>query len=185
MRQNFGRKPLIYPQPVLIVATYNDDGSIDAMNAAWGGVGDDHQVFLCLSPEHMTVKNILKRKAFTVSIADEEHAVQADYLGVVSANNTPDKFVKSGLSAVKSEFVDAPVITDFPICMECELVSYEDEHCHCFGEIKNTSVDEKVLTDGKVDPAKLKAIAYDIDNQRYMRVGEPFAKAFSIGLQLK
>ncbi len=81
--------------------------------------------------------------------------------------------------------MDAPVITDFPICMECELISYEDEHCHCFGEIKNTSVDEKVLTDRKVDPAKLKAIAYDIDNQRYMRVGDAFAKAFSIGLQLK
>ena len=185
MRQNFGRKPLIYPQPVLIIATYNDDGSIDAMNAAWGGVGDDHQVFLCLSPEHMTVKNILKRKAFTVSIADEEHVVQADYLGVVSANNTPDKFAKSGLSAVKSEFVDAPVITDFPVCMECELVSYEKEHCHCFGEIKNTSVDEKVLTDGKVDPAKLKAIAFDIDNGRYLKLGEAVAKAFSVGLQLK
>ncbi len=111
MRQNMGKKPLIYPQPVLIIGTYNDDGTVDAMNAAWGGVGDDSQVFLCLSKEHRTVQNILKRKAFTVQIADEEHVVQSEYVG----NDEPEKFAKSGLHAVKSEFVDAPVLDDYPI----------------------------------------------------------------------
>lgn len=185
MRQSFGKRPLIYPQPVLMIATYNDDGSVDVMNAAWGGVGDDNQVFLCLSPDHRTVKNILKRKAFTVSFATESTVVPADYVGMVSGNDTPDKFEKSGLHAEKSEFVDAPVITDFPVCMECELESYEDKHCHCFGNIVNTSVDESVLTDGKIDPAKLCAIAFDIGNGQYLKVKEVFAKAFSTGAVLK
>lgn len=185
MRQNFGKRPLIYPQPVLIIGTYNDDGTVDVMNAAWGGVGDDNQVFLCLSPEHKTVKNILERKAFTVSFGTESTVVQSDYVGIVSGNNTPDKFEKSGLHAVKSEFVDAPVITDYPVCMECELESYEDQHCHCFGNIVNTTVDESVLTDGRIDPEKLKAIAFDIANGQYLKVGGVAAKAFSVGKELK
>ncbi len=185
MRKQFGKRPLIYPQPVLIIATYNDDGTVNVMNAAWGGVGDDNQVFLCLSPEHKTVENILKRRAFTVSFATEDTVIPADYVGIVSGNDTPDKFEKSGLHAEKAEFVDAPVITDFPVCMECELESYEDKHCHCFGNIVNTTVDENVLTDGKIDPAKLKAIAFDIANGQYLKVSEPCAKAFSVGKALK
>ena len=155
------------------------------MTAAWGGVGDDFQVFLCLSPDHKTVKNILKRKAFTVSFATESTVIPADYVGMVSGNDTPDKFEKSGLHAEKSEFVDAPVISDFPVCMECELESYEDQHCHCFGNIVNTSVDETVLTDGKIDMAKLRAIAFDIANGQYLKLGEPCAKAFKAGSVLK
>jgi flavin reductase (DIM6/NTAB) family NADH-FMN oxidoreductase RutF len=185
MRKDFGKRPLIYPQPVLIVGTYNDDGSPDVMTAAWGGVGDDHQVFLCLSPEHMTVKNILKRRAFTVSFATEDTVVPADYVGIVSGNDVPDKFERSGLHAERSAFVDAPVITDFPVCMECELESYEDVHCHCFGNIVNTSVDESVLTDGKIDLAKLRAIAFDIAGGSYLKLGELCAKAFSAGKTLK
>ncbi len=185
MRKQFGKRPLIYPQPVLIIATYNEDGTVNVMNAAWGGVGDDNQVFLCLSTEHKTVENILRRKAFTVSFATEETVIPADYAGIVSGNDTPDKFEKSGLHAEKAEFVDAPVITDFPVCMECELESYEDKHCHCFGNIVNTTVDENVLTDGKIDPAKLRAIAFDIANGQYLKVNEPCAKAFSAGKALK
>ena len=185
MKKNLGKKPLVYPQPVLIIGTYNEDGTVDVMNAAWGGVGDDSQIFLCLSAEHKTVKNILKRKAFTVHIADEAHLVQSDYVGIVSGNDEPEKFKKSGLHALKSEFVDAPVIEEYPICMECELISYEAEHCHCFGEIINTSVDEKVLTGGKVDVSKLKPLTFDIDNGQYVGLGSIVAKAFEVGLQLK
>lgn len=185
MRKSVGKKPLIYPQPVLIIGTYNDDGTVDVMNAAWGGVGDDHQVFMCLSPEHKTVKNILKRKAFTVQIADEKNVEASDYVGIVSGNNEPNKFVKSGLRAEKSEFVDAPVLTDYPISIECTFVSYEPEHCHCFGEIVNTSVDESVLTDGKVDISKLKPLVFDIDNAMYVGLGLPVAKAFDVGKKLK
>lgn len=185
MRKNMGKKPLIYPQPVLIIGTYNNDGTVDAMNAAWGGVGDDSQVFLCLSKEHRTVKNILKRKAFTVQIADEEHLIQSDYVGIVSGNDEPEKFAKSGLHAVKSEFVDAPVLDDYPISIECELISYEPEHCHLFGEIINTSVKEDVLTDGKIDISKLKPLTFDIDNGRYVSLGKVMASAFSAGLELR
>ncbi len=181
MRKNVGNKPLIYPQPVLIIGTYNDDETVNVMNAAWGGVGDDHQVFLCLSPEHKTVKNMLRRKAFTVQIADEKNVVASDYVGIVSGNTEPDKFKKSGLHSVKSEFVDAPVLTDYPISMECNLISYEKEHCHCFGEIINTSVDEAVLTDGKIDTAKFKPLVFDIDNGVYLGLGSTVAKAFEVG----
>ena len=184
MRVDVGKKPLIYPQPVLIIGTYNDDGSIDAMNAAWGSVGDDHQVFLCLSAGHMTTKNILKRRAFTVHIAEEPLLVKSDYVGIVSGNREPQKFEKSGLNAQKSDKVDAPILTDYAICMECELESYEEKNCHLFGNIVNTSVDERVLTDGKVDVAKLKPIIFDIDNARYYGFGEIAGKAFNAGKAL-
>ena len=185
MRVDVGKKPLVYPQPVLIIGTYNDDGSPNAMNAAWGGVGDDHQVFLCLSADHMTPKNILKRKAFTVQIADEKNLIPSDFVGIVSANRDPEKFSKSTLHAERSQHVDAPVLTDYAISMECELESYEPEHCHCFGNIINTSVDDSVLTDGKIDYEKLKPVTFDIDTARYISLGKVAGKAFNIGKALK
>jgi len=185
MRKSVGKKPLVYPQPVLIIGTYNQDGSVNAMNAAWGSVGDDHQIFLCLSPEHRTVENILRRRAFTVQIADEAHVVPSDYVGIVSGKKVQEKFARSGLNARKSEFVDAPVLTDFAISMECELDSYEDKHCHCFGNIVNTTVDTSVLTDGKVDYTKLKPLVFDIDTARYIGLGNVVAKAFNVGKELK
>jgi len=185
MRTDMGRKPLVYPQPVLIIGTYNDDGTPNAMNAAWGAVGDDHQIFLCLGSDHMTVKNILKRKAFTVHIANEANMAAADYVGIVSANKDPEKFKKSGLNAEKSDNVDAPILTDFPICMECTLEFYEAQHCHCFGNIVKTSVDESVLTNGKVDVAKLKPLTFDIDCANYVSLGPVVGKAFKEGSKLK
>lgn len=185
MRKNFGKKPWIYPQPVLMIATYDENGNPDIMNAAWGGVGDDTQVFLCLSPGHKTTKNLLAKKAFTVSMATEEFAAQCDYLGIVSGNDTPDKVEKSGLHVHKSEFVDAPVIDELPLCLECELISYEDEHCHLFGEIINTSADESILTDGKVDPKKLRPLIFDICGHRYYGLGEAAGNAFSDGKKFR
>ena len=170
MRKNYGKKPVIFPQPVLIIGTYNDDGTPDLMNAAWGAVGDDHQVFLCLSPGHKTTENILKRKAFTVAI--------------ISGNDVPDKVKKSGLNTVKADVVDAPRVEELPICIECTLESYEDEHCHLFGNIENVTVDEAVLTGGKIDPAKLKPIIYDIENHLYWGFGKQAGKAFSEGKKL-
>ena len=184
MRIDVGKKPLVYPQPVLIIATYNDDGTIDVMNAAWGSVGDDHQIFLCLSAGHRTTKNILSRKAFTVHIAEESLLIPSDYVGIVSGNREPDKFRKSGLHAVRSDKVDAPILTDYGICMECELDSYDIEHCHYFGNIVNTSVDERILTDGKVDTSKLRPLIFDIERARYLGLGEVAGKAFSDGKAL-
>ena len=185
MRKELGRKPLIFPQPVLMVGTYDEDGTPDLMNAAWGAVGDDHQVFLCLSPDHKTTKNILKKKEFTVSIATEDQLVPCDYVGIVSANDTPDKVEKAGLHARRAEHVDAPVFDELPLVLECRLVSYEEEHCHLFGDIVCTSADESVLTDGKVDPDKLRPIIFDIDNHVYRTFGKVAGKAFSAGKELK
>ena len=183
MKKNFGKKPWIYPQPVLMVATYDENGTPDIMNAAWGGVGDDTQIFLCLSPGHKTTKNLLERKAFTVSIATENYIKECDYCGIVSANDTPDKVEISGLRTSKSQFVDAPVIDDLPLCLECELISYEEDHCHLFGEIINTSIDESVLTDGQLDPKKLKPLIFDICGHHYYGLGEIVGNAFSDGLK--
>ena len=184
MKQSFGPKPWIYPQPVLIIGTYDENGVADAMNAAWGGVGDDTQVFLCLSPGHKTVKNILAKGEFTVSFGTADTLAACDYLGMTSGNDTQDKLVKSGLHFHKGEFVDAPVIEELPVCMECKLISYEAEHCHLFGEILNTSVDEAVLTDGKPDAAKIKPVCFDIAGGQYRTVGEVVAKAWNIGKEL-
>lgn len=123
----------------------------------------------------------MERKAFTVQIATLDTLIASDYVGIATGNKDPEKFEKSGLHAEKSAFVDAPVLTDYPISIECTLVSYEEEHCHLFGDIQNTSVDESVLTDGKVDPAKLQAISFDIANANYLLVKEAVGKAFSDG----
>lgn len=185
MRKNLGKKPLIYPQPVLMVGTYDENGNPDIMNAAWGGVGDDTQVFLCLSPGHKTTKNILKNKCFSVSMAVEGFEAACDYLGIVSADDVADKVAKSGLHTHKSELINAPVVDELPLCLECELISYEEEHCHLFGEIVGTSVDESVLTNGKIDITKLKPLIFDIDKHGYYSVGSRVADAFKVGLEKK
>ena len=185
MRLDLGKKPLIYPQPVLVIGTYSEDGTPDAMTAAWGAVGDDTQVFLCLSAEHKTVENILRDRHFTVSMGTLDTLEACDYVGIDSANKVADKIKKSGLTPVKAEHVNAPYIEELPLALECELISYEPKHCHLFGEIVGTCVDERILTDGKVDPAKLKAISYDIENHGYLLVGERVGNAFKDGLELR
>ena len=120
MRKDFGAKPLLYPQLVAIVGTYSEDGTPDAMNAAWGGIAGSDKIFLCLS-SHKTTENIERTGEFTVSVADAKHMVEADYLGIVSANKVPDKVTKAGLHTTKSKFVNAPIIEEFPVTLECRL----------------------------------------------------------------
>ena len=165
MRKNFGAKPLSYPQPVFIIAAYGEDGTPNAMNAAWAGISEHNEVSLCLSAGHKTVKNILKRGAFTISMADAARA---------------------GFHATKSGFVDAPLIDELAVAMECRLVSYDPQTCIMRGEIVNVSVDERVLdADGKVDPAKVAPIVFDPFNNTYLRIGEKVGDAFSDGKSLK
>ena len=185
MRKNFGAKPILYPQPVLIIATYGEDGTPDAMNAAWGGISEETEISICLSPEHKTVENILVRGAFTVSMADAAHVTACDYVGIVSGNDVPDKFVRAGFHAAKAEFVDAPVIEELPMALECKLISYDAETCRLVGEIVNVCADERVLTDGKIDPMKLRPITYDGMNHAYYVLGEKVGDAFNDGLALK
>ena len=181
-RVNFGPKPFIYPMPVLIVGTYDENGVPNAMNAAWGAITDMNEITISMSP-HKTTENLLKTGAFTVSFATEKTVIACDYVGVETASKVPDKFEKAGFHAMKSEYVNAPLIDELPMALECKVKSYEDEIL--IGEIVNVCADESVLTDGKVDPKKLKPIAYDPVNHTYMGLGEVVGKAFQDGIQLK
>ena len=186
MRKNFGAKAYTYPQPVFIIAAYGEDGTPDAMNAAWGGISDFAELSLCLSAGHKTVKNILSRKAFTVSMADEAHMAACDYVGIVSANQVPDKFKRAGFHAVRSEFVDAPLIEELPMAVECRLKSYCADTGILIGEIVNVSADERILdAAGNIDPAKLAPIVFDPVNNAYLKLGEKVGDAFSAGKALQ
>ena len=186
MRKNFGAKTYMYPQPVLIIASYGEDGTPDAMNAAWGGISDDTQLTMYLSAGHKTVKNIRARGAFTVSMADAAHVMQCDYVGIESANDVPDKLKRAGFHTTKSDFVDAPLIDELPLALECRLVSYDDKTFRLVGEIVNVSVDEKILgVSGKIDPKKLEPITFDPVNHYYLKLGEKVGDAFKEGLKLK
>ena len=142
MRKNFGAKPWTYPQPVFIVAAYGRDGTPNAMNAAWGGISDDRELSMCISAEHKTTADILQRGAFTVSMATARQVTACDYVGVESGNRVPDKLERAGWHTTRSEFVDAPLIDELPMAVECRLVSYDPEHCRLVGEIVNVSADE-------------------------------------------
>lgn len=183
MRKNFGAKPWVYPQPVLIIGTYDADGNPDAMNAAWGGQYDTNLVMLCLG-SHRTTDNIKQKGAFTMSFATAGTVVPSDYVGIVSANDDPDKMKKSGFTTIKSEFVDAPVINELPMTLECRLLKFNEDGI-VVGEIVNVSADESILTDGKVDAKKLDAIIFDPVNAEYLRLGEKVGNAFRDGAKLK
>lgn len=186
MRKQFGAKEWLYPMPVLIVAAYGADGKPNAMNAAWGGIADTKQVFLCLSPEHKTVKNILEKKAFTVSPATAQYTAECDYVGIVSGNNEPEKLKKAGFHTEKSEFVDAPLITELPFTLECTLISYDGKTSRLIGEIVNVSADETIVSeDGTIDVKKLNPIAYDSVSHTYLTLGGIAGKAFSDGNKIK
>lgn len=186
MRKNFGAKPYTYPQPVFILAAYGEDGTPCAMNAAWGGISDDNELSMCISAGHKTTKNILAKGAFTVSMATVKYLAACDYVGIVSGNTVPDKFEKAGFHAVKSAFVDAPLIEELPVAVECRLKSYDENTCRMVGEIVNVSVDENVLDEnGNVDVAKVRPITFDPFNNTYVALGEIAGKAFHDGKELK
>ena len=183
MRKNFGQKTWLYPMPVLIIGTYAEDGTPNAMNAAWGGISEETEITICVDNTHKTAENLLARKAFTVSMATAGYLTACDYVGIVSGNKEPDKFAKAGFHAVKSTRVNAPLIQELPMALECKVKSFEDGIL--VGEIVNVCADESVLTDGKIDPKKLKPIAFDSCNNTYVFLGDVVGIAFSDGLKLK
>lgn len=186
MRKNLGAKTYLYPQPVLIVGSYDENGVADAMNAAWGGISGGNQISMCLSAGHKTVKNILVRKAFTVSIADATNVVACDYVGIVSGNTVPNKMEKAGFHTIKSEFVDAPLIEELPLALECKMISYDEASGHLVGEIINVSADERILgEEDKIDVIKMEPIAFDPCNHTYLKLGEKVGNAFCDGAVLK
>ena len=187
MREKLKITEGIFPMPVLLVATYNEDGSVNVMNAAWGTMQERNTVALNLTESHKTVANIKARGAFTVSIADAAHLTEADYFGVESGNRVPDKFARSGLTASKAETVDAPVINEFPLCLECEFIEYQsnDYGCGVIGRVLNVTADERVMVNGRVDMSLVNAIAFDPYTHGYYRVSERVGEAFRDGLKLK
>ena len=184
MKKNFGVKNWMFPMPVLMIGTYNDDGSPDMMNAAWGGVSFDDQLTICIDTHHKTWRNIEKRKAFTVAFGTVGTVKSCDYLGIVSGDKVPDKVAKCGFTARRSAFVDAPVMEELPLVMECELISMNPDNCNVVGRIVNCAAEESALTDGKPDAAKMRPICFDTCVHVYRVMGEVVAKAFSCGKEL-
>lgn len=185
MRKNLKAEACIYPLPVLIIGTYDKDKKPNAMNAAWGTVSDTAQVSICISAGHKTMKNILENKAFTVSIADANNVVAADYVGIVSGNKESDKIAKAGWTVEKSEVVNAPIFNELPLCLECELVNYDNDSEICIGKVVNVSVDDNILDqNNKIDLTKFKPICYDCGGHGYYTLGEKVGNAFSAGKKL-
>ena len=187
MKKDLGVKPYLFPMPVLMIATYGDDGTVDVMNMAWGGICAENMVSLNIDTDHKTAKNIKKRGAFTLSIADVPHIQAADFFGIASGNKMEDKFARSGLTAGKSEKVDAPVVQEFPLTLECKVVEDKMEvygH-HVLGEIVGVLADESVLDEtGKVDASKLNAFVFDQFRSGYYAIGEKVGQAWHTGAPL-
>ena len=188
MRKDFGPQTWLYPMPVLIIGTYNEEGEPNAMNAAWGGVYDYNQIMICLS-SHQTTDNIRAKKEMTVSFATQETITASDYVGIVSQKKEKDKIAKSGLKYEKSKHVDAPIFTDYPLTLECEVIDIINEGeggGNIIAKIVNVSADESVLNEeGKVDPKKINFVTFDPINSEYRRIGETVALAFREGMKLK
>ena len=171
MKQSLGAKTQIYPMPVFIIGTYNDDGTPNAMNAAWGGIANENRIAICVDRSHKTAENVVKRKAFTV--------------GIVSGNNVPDKVAKAGFHTSKADNVDAPIIDELKMVLECRLISYDAHDDELMiGEIVDVKADDSIITDGKIDPSKLRPITYDPVNKGYIEIGKRIGNAFSDGKKL-
>ena len=187
MKKEIKTTEAIFPMPVLLISTFNEDGTVDVMNAAWGTMLERDYVALNLTETHKTVQNIKARKGFVVHIADAKHVVEADYFGIVSGNKVPDKFARSGMTYTKSDLVDAPVINEFPIALECEFVEYQNDETGIgvIGKVVRTSVEEANLKDDKVDIDSIEAIAFDPYTHGYYKVSGRVGEAFKDGLKIK
>ena len=187
MKKDLGAQPAVFPMPVLMVGSYNEDGSVNVMNAAWGMVSDMDQIVLFLDETRKTTQNIYRTKAFTVALADKAHIAEADFFGIASGNKMADKFARTGLHAEKSAFVNAPVIEEFPVVMACELQEVlRTEHLYgIVGKIVNVGAEERVLNaKGKIDPEKLNALLFDQFGSGYYTVGERAGQAWNAGKDL-
>ena len=186
--KSFGQKSWMLPQPVLIIGTYNTDGTPNAMNAAWGGQWDAKEIMISMG-SHATTENLARCPEFTVAFATKDTLVASDFVGIVSAKNDPEKMQKTGWTVLKSENVNAPVFTDFPMTMECRIlrkIDESEEGYYIVAEIVNILVDEKYIgDDGKPDVAKMGLITYEPIHHGYVALGERVGNAFSDGKTLK
>lgn len=186
--KSFASKPWILPQPVLIIGTYDKEGKANAMNAAWAGHWDMKEIMISMG-SHATTENLKRKGEFTVAFATKSTMVAADYVGLVSAKNDPEKMDKTGWHVEKATQVDAPVFTDFPMTLECRIKEKYDESGSGFNlvaEIVNILADEKYLAeDGNPDIEKMELITYDPVHHGYIQLGSKVGQAFSDGKALK
>ncbi len=184
MKRSLGVKAWLYPMPVLVIGTYNDDGTPDAMTMAWGGLCDYDKVALNLDEAHLTSDNVAKRMAFTLAVADGAHIAEADYVGTVSGRDVPDKVARAGLHAAKSEHVDAPVFEEFPVTLECKVLELQHGVAgfRVIGQIVNTLADASVVDEtGEVDAAKADGAIFETAGRAYFRTGEKLGGAWELG----
>ncbi len=188
MKTDLGSLPAVCPMPVLIISAYDEDGRVNTMNAAWGTISQMDKIVLMIDEDHKTTQNILDAKAFTVSLADRKNMIPADYVGIVSGNKVPDKFARSGLHASRSKHVNAPVVDEFPITMECELAEVvKTETVYAIvGRIVNVLADEGIVGEnGKIDIGKADLLLFDQFSWNYNAIGEVAGKAGQAGKELK
>ena len=185
--KDFGVKPWLFPMPTYMIGTYSEDDAVNLMMMAWGGICAENMVALNLEEDHKTVENLRKRGAFTLAIPGQDTLVESDYLGLVSGSEVPDKFARTGLHASKSSRVDAPVIAEYPVTLECKVLEMQEQPygLRVLGEIVNVMADEKVLDDlGRIDCGKLNAFVFDQMRNDYYAVGEVCGKACHSGAPL-
>ena len=187
MKKELGVKPYLFPMPVLMIATYGQEGKVDVMNMAWGSICAENMVALNIDEDHKTAKNIKERMAFTLSIADLDHLAEADFFGIATGNKMEDKFERSGLHAVKSSKVDAPIVEEFPLTLECKVAELQHTAYgfRVLGEIVNVLAEDRVLDEkGRVDPTKLNAFVFYQFQNGYYKIGEKCGQAWSSGAGL-
>ena len=186
MRRNFGAKPLLNPKPVLVVGTYNEDGTANAMVAAWGGVAGSDRVTVCISTRHKTAENLMRNGHFTLSVATADRVAQVDYLGLVSGHEAGGKLEQVGFHTTKSEFVDAPLIDELPFALECEMISWDHDSHLLLARVVNICAEERVLDEeGRVDMRKLNPIVYDSIKRDYFVLGDKVGDAYGEGNRLR
>ena len=184
MKKDLGVNPYLFPMPVLMIATYGENDTVDVMNMAWGGICAENMVALNITETHKTAQNIRERGAFTISIADVPHIEAADFFGIASGNTMADKFERSGLHATKSGRVDAPIVEEFPVTLECSVADIQRDRFgfRVVGEIVNVLADERVLDEsGAIDPLKLNAFVFDPFRNGYYGIGKKVGQAWSSG----
>ena len=187
MKKDLGVVPAVYPMPVLMVAAYDANEKVNVMNAAWGQICDEDKIILFIGEGKRTWLNIRESKAFTVALADEAHMDVADFFGIASGNKMDDKFERTGYHAVKSDKVHAPIVEEFPLVMECELLEFlhSDYVDGIVGRIVNVKAEETVLDEkGRVNPEKLRALMFDQFRHGYYLTGEKVGQAWTAGAAL-
>ena len=187
MAKNFGVQPYLFPMPTYMIGTYNEDETVDVMMMAWGGICAENMVALNLEADHKTVANIRARKAFTLSVPGADTLTESDFFGIATSNKMADKFECSGLHAVKSERVDAPIVTEYPLTLECEAAEFQEQPygLRILGRIVNVIADDKILDEaGKIDAGKIQAFAFDQMRNGYYAIGEKIGQAWHSGAGL-